>query len=62
MGACRMGNDPKQSVVDAECRSHDHRRLFIIGSSVFPISGTTNPTVTLAVLALRAAASIQAQL
>lgn len=62
MGTCRMGNDPKQSVVDAECRCHDHRNLFVVGSSVFPTSGTTNPTVTLAALALRAASSIREQL
>ncbi len=62
MGTCRMGGDTRNSVVDAECRSHDHRNLFIVGSSVFPTAGTTNPTVTLAALALRAAASIHAQL
>ena len=61
MGTCRMGSDPATSVVDPECRSHDHKNLFIVGCSVFPTGGTTNPTVTLAALALRAAASIQLQ-
>lgn len=62
MGTCRMGIDPKMSVVDAECRSHDHQNLFIVGASVFPTGGTANPTLTVAALALRAADSIKRQL
>jgi choline dehydrogenase-like flavoprotein len=62
MGTCRMGSDPKSSVVDAECRSHDVKNLFIVGSSVFPTSSTVNPTLTLAALAMRTAASIVKQL
>ena len=62
MGTCRMGSDPASSVVDAECRSHDHKNLFIAGSAVFPTSSCVNPTITLAALALRTAASIQTQL
>ncbi len=62
MGTCRMGSDPKSSVVDAEGRSHDVKNLFIVGSSVFPTSSTVNPTLTLAALAMRTAASIEKQL
>lgn len=62
MGTTIMGNSANTSVVDAECRSHDHRNLFIAGSSVFPTGSCTNPTITLAALALRAATSIQNQL
>ena len=62
MGTCRMGKDPKTSVVDAECRSHDHPNLFLIGSSVFPTCGSPNPTLTIAALALRAAQDIGKQL
>jgi glucose dehydrogenase len=62
MGTCRMGNDPKKSVVDAQCRTHDHPNLFIVGSSVFPTVGSPNPTLTLAALALRAAQDIASQL
>jgi choline dehydrogenase-like flavoprotein len=62
MGTCRMGKDPSQSVVDSHCRSHDHRNLFIVGSSVFPTVGSPNPTLTLAALALRAAEDIGKQL
>jgi len=58
MGTTRMGNDPHDSVVDRNCRSHEHRNLFILGSSVFPTSSTANPTSTIAALALRAATFI----
>ena len=57
LGMTRMGNGPKSSVVDANCRAHDHKNLFVISSSVFPTGGTANPTLTIAALALR---SIQA--
>ncbi len=58
MGTCRMGFDRASSVVDPDCRSHDHPTLFITGSATFPTCGTANPTITLAALALRAASTI----
>jgi choline dehydrogenase-like flavoprotein len=58
MGTCRMGFDAKTSVVDADCRSFDHRNLYIVGASTFPTCGTANPTITVAALALRAAAHV----
>jgi len=62
MGTCRMGRSKNDSVVDAQCRSHDIENLYIVGSSVFPTGSCVNPTITIAALALRAAASIQKQL
>ena len=62
MGTCRMGNDPQSSVVDSQGRTHDHKNLFIVGSSVFPTVGSPNPTLTIAALALRAAQDIGKQL
>jgi choline dehydrogenase-like flavoprotein len=62
MGTCRMGKNPKTSVVDAQCRTHDHPSMFIVGSSVFPTVGSPNPTLTIAALALRAAQDIGKQL
>jgi choline dehydrogenase-like flavoprotein len=53
MGTCRMGNDPGTSVVNANGRTHDHENLYIVGSSVFTTSGTANPTLTAAALALK---------
>jgi choline dehydrogenase-like flavoprotein len=55
MGTCRMGNSPSTSVVDASCRAHEHRNLFVAGTSLFPTGGTANPTLTAAALALRLA-------
>jgi choline dehydrogenase-like flavoprotein len=55
MGTTRMHNDPKKGVVDANCRLHGVGNLFIAGSSVFPTSGWTNPTLTIVALAIRLA-------
>jgi len=62
MGTCRMGFDAKTAVVDADCRSFDHRNLYVVGASTFPTCGTANPTITLAALALRAANHVMATL
>jgi choline dehydrogenase-like flavoprotein len=61
-GTARMGTDPKSSVVDGTLRSHDHPNLYIVGSSSFPTMGIAPPTLTIAALALRAAAQVQADL
>jgi choline dehydrogenase-like flavoprotein len=53
-GTARMGADPKASVVDTFCRSHDHKNLFIVDASVLPTSAAVNPALTIAALALRA--------
>jgi glucose dehydrogenase len=58
MGPCRMGNDPKSSVVDKFQRSHDHKNLYLVGSSTFPTGATANPTLTLAALSLQTAKHI----
>ena len=62
MGTYRMGADAKSSVVDANQRSHDHQNLYLLGSGVFPSSGCSNPSLTIAALALRAANTIKADL
>ncbi len=62
MGTTMMGEKAKSSVVDRDCRSHDHKNLFILGSSVFPTGATANPTLTIAALALRAAETIKEHL
>lgn len=62
LGMTRMGDDAKTSVVDAHCRAHDHKNLFVLSSSVFPTGGTANPTLTLAALTLRAVHDVEHQL
>jgi choline dehydrogenase-like flavoprotein len=59
MGTYRMGTDPKLSVVNPDQRAHDHPNLFLLGSGVFPTSAASNPTLTIAALALRAVPQIQ---
>jgi choline dehydrogenase-like flavoprotein len=55
MGTARMGDDPRTSVVDRWCMSHDIPNLGVIDGSVFVTSGPVNPTSTITALALRAA-------
>lgn len=55
MGTTRMHDDPREGVVDRECRVHSVDNLFIAGSSVFPTAGYANPTLTLLALSLRLA-------
>lgn len=53
MGGTRMGTDVRRSVVDADCRVHGMRNLYVGGSSVFATSGQANPTTTIVSLACR---------
>ncbi len=62
MGTTRMHTDPKQGVVDANCKVHGMANLFVAGSSVFPTGGGGTPTLTLVALALRMADHIKALL
>lgn len=55
MGTTRMAEDPKNGVIDGNCRMHGIANLYIAGSSVFPTSGYVNPTFTIVALALRLA-------
>jgi choline dehydrogenase-like flavoprotein len=52
-GTAVAGEDPTSSVVDGNCRSHDHDNLYIVDSSFFPSSGAQNPALTIAANALR---------
>jgi choline dehydrogenase-like flavoprotein len=54
-GTTRMGNDPKASVVDSDLVSHDHRNLYILGSSAHVTTPVNAPSLTIAALAIRAA-------
>jgi choline dehydrogenase-like flavoprotein len=54
LGTCRMGNDPKSSVVDRYHRAHDVPNLFIVDGSSFVTSGRGQPTATIQALAYRA--------
>jgi choline dehydrogenase-like flavoprotein len=53
IGTARMGTDARTSVVDADCRVHSVKNLYVAGSAVFPTSSQANPTLTLIALSLR---------
>lgn len=55
MGTVRMGTDPKTSVINAYCQSHDIPNLFITDTSIFPTGGGANITLTAMAVAQRAA-------
>ena len=57
-GTARLGDDPRTSVVDLNCRSHDVENLYITDASVLPTSAAVNPALTIAALAIKAGAAI----
>lgn len=59
-GTARMGDDPRSSVVDADCRSWDIPNLWICDGSVFPTVGGVNPSLTIQAIACRTADRIKA--
>jgi choline dehydrogenase-like flavoprotein len=61
VGTCRMGADPKRSVLNAYCQSHDIRNLFVFDGSSFTTFSEKNPTLTIAALAVRGARYIARQ-
>jgi choline dehydrogenase-like flavoprotein len=58
-GTARMGDDPRTSVVDTNCRCWDIPNLWICDGSVFPTVGGVNPSLTIQALACRAADRIR---
>jgi choline dehydrogenase-like flavoprotein len=57
-GTCRMGNDPKTSVVDKYHQAHDVPNLFIVDGSNLVTGGRNHPTLTIEALAFRASEHI----
>jgi choline dehydrogenase-like flavoprotein len=53
-----MGDDARDSVVDADQRSWEHDNLFVAGPGSMPTMGTANPTLTVAALAYRTARAL----
>jgi choline dehydrogenase-like flavoprotein len=52
-GTCRMGNDPKTSVVDRDCRVHDLQNVYVVDASVNVTNGGFNPVLTILANAFR---------
>ncbi len=53
VGTCRMGNDPKTSVLNSFCQTHDIRNLFVFGGGCFVTTGDKHPTLTMMALTAR---------
>ena len=61
VGTTRMGNDPKTSVVDANCQAHDVKNLFIADGGPFVSNADKNVTWTILALSMRTSERIAQQ-
>lgn len=62
MGGAIMGSDPRDSVVDGNCRAHDHPNLWLPGGGAMPSASVVNSTLTMVALGLKASAAISQDL
>lgn len=62
IGTTRMTSNPREGVVDQNCRVHTIGNLYMAGSSVFPTGSYSAPTLTLVTLALRLAEHLKKEL
>jgi choline dehydrogenase-like flavoprotein len=53
LGGTRMGPDPKTSVVNASCQTHDVKNLFVADGGPFVTQADKNPTWTILALSWR---------
>ena len=53
VGSCRMGDDPKTSVLNSYCQTHDIRNIFVFGGGCFVTTGDKHPTNTMLALTAR---------
>jgi choline dehydrogenase-like flavoprotein len=50
---CVLGNDPKTSALDRNCKAQELDNLYVVDASFFPSSGAVNPALTIMANALR---------
>ncbi len=62
VGTCRMGNDPKKSVLNKWSQSHDIKNLFVVDGASFVTAGWQNPTMTILSLSMRASEYLAEQM
>lgn len=62
MGTTKMNDDPKNGVVDANCKVHGLANLYVAGSSCFATAGAVTPTLNLVALSLRLSDHLKAQI
>jgi len=58
LGTCKMGHDPKTSVVGTDHQTHDVPGLYIVDGSTVPGPIGVNPQITIMAMAARAAQKI----
>ena len=61
-GTARMADDPKQGVVDRNCRVHGVSNLYVASSAVFTTGGCAPPTLTIVAMAVRVVDAVKQQL
>jgi choline dehydrogenase-like flavoprotein len=54
IGTARMGNNPKTSVLNQYCQTHDVKNLFVTDGAAFVTNADKNPTLTIMALSWRA--------
>src|SRR5262249_19127875 len=52
-GTIRFGEEPRDSVLDVNCRAHEVDNLYVVDASFFPSSAAVNPALTIMANALR---------
>jgi choline dehydrogenase-like flavoprotein len=52
-GTLRFGVDPRTSVLNVDCRTHEIENLYVVDGSFFPSSSAVNPALTIMANALR---------
>jgi choline dehydrogenase-like flavoprotein len=57
-GTARMHGDPRRGVVDEDLKAHDLDNLYVVDTSVFPLSPAVNPMFTGMALARRSALAL----
>ena len=62
LGGCRMGSDPKKSVLNPFNQCHDVKNLFVTDGSAFVSGGSQNPTLTILALSMRASEYLAGQM
>jgi len=62
LGSCRMGEDPRSSVVDGDLRVHGSANLYVAGSASYVTGGAAHPTLLIVALAHRLADHLEGHL
>ncbi len=62
VGTCRMGDNPKTSVLNKWNQSHDIKNLYVVDGAAFVTCGWQNPTMTISALSMRASEYLAEQM